>query len=77
MGLLSRTDGHSKSTINREETNPGVFETLAEEYHGATYFGSLRAELLEFWRGGWGSYLRDCFGLEWLDISGITEQEVG
>jgi hypothetical protein len=55
-----------------QRTNPGALEVLGEEHDGDASFGSLQEELMSFWHGEEGTYLRDYFGLSWLDLDDIA-----
>jgi hypothetical protein len=53
-------------------TNPSALEVLGEECDGGASFGSLREELKAFWHGEEGRFLRDYFGLSWLNLDDIA-----
>ena len=54
------------------QTNPSALEVLGDEYDGDASFGSLREELIAFWHGEEGRFLRDYFGLSWLNLDDIA-----
>ncbi len=56
-----------------EESDPDAFRAVAQECDADAFFGSIRGEVLSFWGGEWGRYLRDYFELDWLDIRDITQ----
>jgi hypothetical protein len=69
-GYAEQLDG-AMATL--EEESPAAFRTMVQACDGDVVFGSIRGELLSFWWSEWGNYLRDYFGLDWLDIRHVTE----